>query len=293
MKITPSTFIDTRISKQTGNETIYYCPFCISIKGTEDTKGKLYVNYQKGAYKCYRCGTQGYFHGKARFTIKKKQNEISKQIADTPKSVSEIPQNLTSKLNKKQLAYLEKRIGKYFPIKKYIDIYNILANNNLIFFPIRNKYGNIVSYTQINPKTNMKLNSKGSRYLYGEYELNKDLPYVIVCEGVIDALSYGLGNAVAVQGKPSREQLETLKSYNKEIVIALDRDAIPEIIYKEDSIWRELTASLILYPYGDPNEFTTKELNSFLENRIQYTSLNEVKVKAELLCMNSLRSAYK
>lgn len=51
-------------SRPTGNrsEVRYNCPFCMKVLGKRDDKFKLYVNFDKKTFNCFKCSTKGSLH---------------------------------------------------------------------------------------------------------------------------------------------------------------------------------------------------------------------------------------
>lgn len=112
--------------------------------------------------------------------------------------------------------------------------------NDRIVFPLFNRYGDIVGFNNrllSDPKdkkekkyihsANNEIFQK-SNYLYGMHDINKDLDYIIITEGVMDTIlakQYGLENVVCTLGTSlSDYNIEQIKKLNMRPILAYDCD---------------------------------------------------------------------
>jgi len=228
----------------------------------EDRKLKLGINSRTGIYHCFKTGERGnfvrlyskiekipYYLAEIKLLVKNLDNfnlEVLKNKPNTSPflenvSISSfIPVTLHSHDSKDQLVldawtYLYKRKlfnltdfeSTIYYVSKDKDYNNRLIipfkkNGLIFFFQARALYNQHPKYLTVKSKNSML---KSTNILY-PFSMNEK--YVLICEGPIDAISLQLEgiNATSVMGCYTSEiQMETLKSFNGEIIVGFDNDS--------------------------------------------------------------------
>lgn len=163
---------------------------------------------------------------------------------------------------------------------------------NRLMFPIFNKNGYLIGFggrTLVNSNAKYinsqetSLFDKGSN-LYGMQIASKTRHnYFIVCEGNVDVImlhQFGYNNSVASLGTAlTREHVELLSSYDKDIYLAYDSDGAGKKatdkaikLFKEYGIFPKI---INLAPYKDPDEFLKNLGKEELDKRIENASTCE------------------
>ena len=270
---------------RTGNEYLYYCPFC------KHHKKKLSVNFVKGKYKCWVCDVSG----NIRSLVRKKstyenfqkwkmidgevdlntnlddlfaeQTEAEEEILSLPDKFCTLTDKEQSIPRTKALNYLKKRgiteqdilfwkIGFCFDgdYKDRIVIPSFNTRGNLNYY-----IGRLITGAKFNK---YKLPEASKDIIFNELNLDFDHD-IILTEGVFDAIKAGQ-NAVPLLGSTLREEnklFQKIVSYETPVYMALDPDATK----KENEIIRKLinygveTYKIEIKPYKDAGEMPKEE----------------------------------
>lgn len=174
-------------------------------------------------------------------------------------------------------------LGHNVEVDEYYDMFT-----NRVMFPIWNKDNQVVAFggrTLGNAKSKY-LNSPTtpifSKYtcLYGVNWLNpnKKYPYILCCEGYMDAVSLiqqGIENVVSDLGVAlSRTHINTLKKYTDDIVLMLDGDKAGQTGMKKAIFGTGEVSTLTLPDNLDPDEFIQKYSAEVLVDYIERHTLN-------------------
>lgn len=223
------------------DEIRYYCPECVSRKGTPDTKGKLYVNVKSLKFNCFRCGYKGQI-GRVKVNPDKvydeeKEVEESKLIKELSSVISE-PDIFNLKIpiekvteNENATQYL---LNRGFTCKQ-MEYYDMRVGN------INNEFGRIVIPNQVNklvytdfysartyinqiPKYHNPGKEK-SKIVFNLHRIQEHTP-IIVVEGALTAIAAGY-HAVATLGKTmTKDQAsKILMKHPTVIYVNYDHDA--------------------------------------------------------------------
>ena len=213
------------------------CPFCFTRTGKDDRRKSFSVKEDTGYYHCFRCGTKGRI---------RREGEISRYVApQVEKESSEIslpeeycPLWQEPGLNASVLSdarrYLRGRgLGRamwqkaqigacykgYFQSRIIIPIYE----DNKCFGFVARDYSGQAMRKYLYPMGMNKTELMWNRKILSDITMD----FALVVEGLFDALPY-FERAVALLGKPTRNQVGQLKKASRPIVIALDGDAWEE-----------------------------------------------------------------
>ena len=166
-----------------------------------------------------------------------KQNEIVKAV-DIPAlpddaidifDSNQVTFHKEEKLVKSSIEYAQKRrlfTAVNRPKSLYVSLRDKVHKNRLII-PFYGEAGKVESYQSrsldgdIYPKY---LTKYGEKSLYGENNIDNDIPYIFIFEGPIDAMF--VKNAVAVGGSSMTDKQESFikKCVDKEIIYVYDND---------------------------------------------------------------------
>lgn len=209
------------------NNIIFTCPNC--------NRPKLYVNLGNGMYNCFRCGNKG------KLKIKNTLGEVYKQYYNTVDSAVHKKENEVffviyphESLNSLQIDCLRNR-GltdddiEYYHITSDGDTGRIIIPNYVkgIFtdFYVGWEYRKRL-VTDSNPKylNNDQCTKKGS-LLFNGWRIPKDNNYVVLCEGVFDAITAGKHAVASLGCNLTEKQVQLLiELQSKKIIIAYDGD---------------------------------------------------------------------
>lgn len=192
----------------------YNCPFCLDVRGKEDTDGKLYWSRDKFISFCFKCETTGIL--KTDRNISEVRLEVAlasmmtQLVSRTSEDVilSEIPYNkMFDPINDEGKQYLESRVPIYSELFNKLNFRVTPEVGLAVPCIIDNK---IVSYSLrfYNPTGKMKYYIPvGQKYVYSPNNIiNSDNRYVelTIVEGYFDAIGAmldGHKNPVAIFGK--------------------------------------------------------------------------------------------
>ena len=270
-----------------GDEYRYHCPECIRSKNKKDLKGKLHVNYQKGAFNCFSCGYRGSLkHLASRFGISVSQPAASwnsmtlrgllhsgngsswekqreEALAYDPTLELEYPCDVrVINQTDPHYAYLSHRgVGmdqiNYYKLSVSKDPDSYWADR--IFIPCYHE-DDVVYWTarSINPDAKLKyMTPYGVDKRYYMFNMNnaKQFDSLVITEGAFDAIAVG-SNAVALFGKAASEHHRKvlLESDFTHYTVCLDPDAGKEAY--ELASWldsRGKNVYIVTFPEGlDP-----------------------------------------
>lgn len=270
---------------KTGNEYLYYCPFC------NHHKKKLSLNFAKGKYKCWICDASGNIRKlvrkKGTFESFQKWKTLDGEVdldtnlddlfAEKEEAVEEIfslPEKFISLTAKEQpishtkpLNYLKKRgLTKEDILYWKIGFCYDGEYKNRVVFPSFNPNGELNYYvgrTVTGEKFNkFKMPPASKDIIFNELYLDFDSD-IILTEGIFDAIKAGQ-NAVPLLGSTLKEEnrlFQKIVGYDATVYLALDPDAKKkenEIIKKFINYGIE-TYKIEISPYKDAGEMTKEE----------------------------------
>ena len=252
-------------------EVRYNCPYCVSVKGTPDTKGHLYVNSKTLVYHCYRCDSKGYINKNVKVSQSRVYDEDKdKDIEDTISSINSI---LTDKNEYKLKIPIDKvtssakateyLLNRGFTYKQ-MEYYDIRVGN------LKNEFGRIIipnivsnivytdmysarSYIGQTPKYHNPSEVKKSHIVFNLHRIKDGSPIILV-EGALTAIAAGY-HAVASLGK-------NLSKYQASMIASKK----PSVVF-------------VNYDYGA--EDCSREACKLLKSYMPYTKIMEVLMKDE------------
>lgn len=228
------------------HEVLYTCPKC----GVHGGKKHFSVNYERGKYKCWKCN----FAGSILYLAKYLKIEVKRPPADWSRSIrnvfssykkNQVDETYDNELEleypcdvkpihpaSKAMSYLQAR-GVDWPTATYYRLVESVGDTqwgNRIFIPT------IVNDAQVywvarsmSPTSKRKyltpVDIDKRHYLFNLEEAKKH-DYVVITEGVFDAIAVGV-NAVSLFGKHASEsQIKQLVGANfTNYIVCLDSDA--------------------------------------------------------------------
>jgi len=278
--------------KTTATEYRFNCILCPE----PDTEFHLYVNRIKGVYHCFRCGAKGKLRDladtltldsfakvvKDRVKLVKK-GDSGELVKTLPRSRRIANSNETNPLHRNKIT----KAGLYFKSRGFVA-HEVRFNKlrvcidgvgiycNTVIFPIYNSRKELeyfVCRTMIEGKepkyVNAPWNKEGTTFQ--PWTKHKESPYVVVCEGVFDALKIArVAPSIAILGKEAnKQQIESIVSLNKPILVCLDQDAETyclKLTANIASYYGTLVAPVFLKgKYKDPGEAPSKYLKKEFE----------------------------
>lgn len=289
--------LDAKMAYKSGDETIYYCPYCLEreIKsGVKDPKpdryGKLYINMEKKKGICFRCGI--IIQSKdaslnavdtliANLLQKEKEHETDPNLLP-PIDLKNVPyasevSEAMEYLRGRNPAFSEKNV-KFLDLR-WVETHKIVKRDNEyvrikrtgILVPLKYK-GQYRSY-QIRYVTDDKKQRfhtmSGIKIIYTIGEIPKQSA-ITICEGVFSAIALlclGFPNVVALLGKtPSKLQLSQLKELCPcHINLCLDSPDLNYALLKtlKKNIRTLETWKAWRFPEGDPEDFYKAHRETF------------------------------
>jgi hypothetical protein len=247
--------IEREVPKQSsdGQQLRFNCPFCLSKRGKPDNDYKLYVHIEKRVYHCFKCETSGKLdssYKKEKETlyekVLKKINEWAEKIKNS--KTIKFPDG-TKLLWKEHIAYsyliFHRNIPEFVIDKReiYVNdrmqlvIFPVKEKNKLVFYQGRSYSGKRFFY---NPKYSNK-----RHFIYGLDYIDKNLDFIVLCEGIMSSLS--VPNGLCFFGKDFSDiQIEMLCNFLienvniKKIYIGIDNDFFSKNIYLVLSLYNKL-----------------------------------------------------
>jgi hypothetical protein len=218
------------------------CPACPDRAGKTDRKGSLSVNLVTGWYRCWRCGAEGRVDlpdSMRREGAIGDTYQETLQVMPPPDGFMLLGEEpaLSAEASKLARDYLVRR-GLVDPaIWRAVGIGCCLEGRhaNRVVVPVLAPDGAWLGWVarswfpSSRPYLNapgMRLGAAGALFNGAVLDQQTDAP-VLVVEGVFDALAYW-PDAVAVLGKPTHQQVDTLRVAGRPVVIVLDGDAWEE-----------------------------------------------------------------
>lgn len=260
-------------------ETRYLCPYCEDNKGTPDTQGKLYINWDKRVGFCHRCETRlkddGYVDleiTKSRLKAGRPRKKRKFTLDGWTTAVSENPAVQAYALRRNLTSTVCIKFGLRActtPFKGLV-IPNELSDNLITdFFQVRN----------ISPTATLKyLNLPDvDKPLYGTSRIS-DKKVVVVNEGTLSAIAQSRLSDIgvlALYGKYiSDDQLKELKKLKPDrVYVALDGGFMKSIDKCAKRIVDHIGCEVycILYPWmKDPDDLTVEELTACFQRAVRY-----------------------
>lgn len=266
----------------------YYMTNCPFHKDGQEKKPSCGFHKEKSYAHCFTCGEKrqlgdviAYITNKgalewleeqfevAEIENKRNLNLFKKKEKDNKKDNIDI-----SKYRVFHPYMFERKLTKEV-VRKY-DI-GFDKESNCIVFPNKDENGNILFLARRSIKTKyFNYPSGAEKPIYGLYELKRDFPntnYVIVCESMLDALSFVVAGkpAVALNGLGSYGQIKKLNSLpQRKIILCTDMDE--NGINARERIAKGLTKKMV-YEYNlptgkkDANDCSIEELQNLKEVR--------------------------
>lgn len=248
-------FIPKKTKKTPSGWISFNAPCCDNRGHKKDTRnrGGLNISSDTISYHCFNCGFKCSW--KKSYTLSKKFQNFLKWI-DVPddvinKIILDLLRNKDTDVGTKNQKNSFVKFSKvdlsdeFIPLDednpKHVSIITYMHNRNLKIsdanflvndhINLRNRLiipftynKEIVGYTarSCNNKTPKYITSSQPGFLFGLDKQTTDKSFIILCEGVIDALYI---EGVSLLGSEiSTSQLTLLKSYNKRIIVIPDRD---------------------------------------------------------------------
>lgn len=265
------------------DESLYYCPYCESEKGSPDIRGKLYVNWQKRVGWCHRCETSlrddgyvdlVYVSSKLRAFLSNEKDPVRIFTVDSWTTPVHEDCEAQSYLESRDITpdMIEEfglRASK-FPIRGIVIPNLELKNGTTDYFQIRSlqkwyrpKYSNL-------PEVR--------KPLYRRHALKHGHSCVVINEGTLSAVSQsrieGVG-VLSIYGKYITDiQLESLKDIRPKICyIGLDGGFLKNISSTASRVQKVIGCEVrcILYPWQkDPNDLSEKELRQCWDSALPF-----------------------
>jgi len=266
-------------------------------RGCVATVKQLAIHYQLlYDYDSYRAGvttTEAVLTKLANLGFEQPVGKIS--IQDSWFNFDQFESPLTSKsfFAQKAKTYLNNRRGFSDPLIALYDfrfadagdyagriIIPFTERGELVYFQARS-YLLASTLKVLNPPEGVFIGGK-SEYLYN-FDRARLFPTVVIAEGWASAVSCGL-NGVAINGNAASDiQLEKLLEYWDNYVVVLDNGVEDKTFDLAESLLHrkpKSNVSIVLLPEGDPNDYTFKEMKTFISNAKRYHSVSEIKAEA-------------
>jgi DNA primase len=286
------------------------CPLCGDSKKSKSKK-RFHLDYNGGnsIYHCWNCGESGSFlqiysilkgisiNDAKQALYKYNSNDIIQVLSrkKRDKVINEIEHDnfnyilkdcisisdtteghIQSKYKQYLLDFIKNRC-----LSKKVKLYVAYKGKfqSRIIIPIYDKYDNIIYFQarrlfkEMTKKYDNPTLEKGSIIL-NEYKFDKN-KYIIVTEGLIDALNIG-DNGTSVLGKEITESFlkKILKLTEKGVIIALDNDKVgldSMKLFMKNNKYKKVV-EYFLFP---KNHNKYKDINSYVQEHQQNTSTNE------------------
>lgn len=207
------------------------CPGCYDRVGKVDTKRTMSVS-ERGYYACHRCGLWGWLVDEP-LEAKRGRDDGTVNAVELPEGSYPIWKGKGAAVNQARI-YLSMRLGSQAPVwtqqaQLHIGTQDKWKERILIPFY---RGGRMIGYQgrYIGPKNQVPRYLNCTHMpcvLWNEKAIDSDSPYLLVVEGVFDAIRFQPA-VVACMGKPSDPQIERLYDYKGLLVFALDWDATDE-----------------------------------------------------------------
>jgi DNA primase len=282
------------------SEHYYFCPFC------NHYNPKLAVNINKRAWHCWKCNIKG----KSLVGLLRKLHASREDIAEMEKLVGEY---VVSTPNKRPDETLIKLPDEFVPLwevstdfecaaaKRYLRRRNILEAEiyryqigfcsvgpyaHRIIIPNYDERGLLnyfVARDYFETSSSKYLNPSVSKNVVGfENQINWSYPIILV-EGVFDAMAIKR-NAIPLLGSPEfipkKLQEQIIKRTNKEIYLALDKDALKKTLKFAEKFMKEgLTVYLVKLPIADPSSIGFEQMHKLIQQTSPLTFKDLVQLR--------------
>ena len=264
----------------------YNCPYCLELRGKEDTKAKFYYTPSKRLGHCFKC--ESYIRDESvperselmelvqkRMDFDLPEEEVEEEFQDRELMLA-LDWTVEVDHNPEVKEYLESR----GVTKELIDRYNLRACSKPVTGVVFPNFveGNFTDYLQvrdINPDTDMKYINlpKLEKPLYGVGSLG-NRKKAFICEGVLSAISASRLDSYAglcTFGKSIKKAhlLDLGKLPVEAYYLSYDGGELSSILSAAKSL-KESTGKLLyitLLPYGkDPNDLSTDDWADVVES---------------------------
>jgi len=284
-------FDDLKPTKRVGQFTMN-CPFCISVKGTPDTKRKLGINTVIGKYNCFRCGTHGSISDLSElnfFTesktpqpivdkLRSRLNKSKDRITNSIELVNEVNLDKCAwKLTKEKTPFAYSYIKSRGFSDDEIEKYNLYVGHSFfdgeklistwsgrILFPVYYR-GQLEGFIgrSINGAEPKYLNTQLSRSTL-VYNLESVHGQAVVCEGIISSIAASRHIQVPCVGTFGKHitdfQLDRIRAVAGEVFFALDGDVDEAML--SDIYSRALSRGFVVWHVPLPNDKDPDDLGS-------------------------------
>ena len=284
----------TDYKETSGDEIRYDCPYCPEVRGKPDGDYKFYVNTKTLQYICFKCETKGkltlddelsdYINSdKDIFEQVKEFLNLDKDEQEKEEDGEEffkIPVEsalsretardylLGRGLTEDDIRYYSIRLGN---ISKRDFFGRVIIPNRIINAVYTDMY---VARAYIESEEKRKRydnpsNSKSSEVVFNLHRIKDNPDKVIICEGVISAISAGR-DAVALYGKyASDEQIKQIIDKKPDrVYVALDGDARKEskdLCSRIKKLYKGEVYCVLLPDEKDPNDLGHQKFQEYLQ----------------------------
>lgn len=218
----------------TVNHITYNCPFCEVKRSKVDKAHKLYVNYVKLKFFCFKCGSRG--------SIAKLDSSygVYDELLDYDKSFDEtdidddnmfyLP-NVSIRKDTIAYDYLESRnitddMIDYYNIRLGVgDMFGRVVIPNEIYSKIWTDMYSGRAYIDIEPKYRNPDNAKKTDSVFNLHNISESIERLFIVEGAITSIHAGKDSVAIYGAYPSNLQVNKIVSKNaKEYYVVLDND---------------------------------------------------------------------
>lgn len=294
-----ATYGDSYLSSASSYEMQYNCPYCESVRGKSDDDHKLYINSNKGVFRCFKCETKGYIDSKDIKYFRNKINNLDTILSDFIKfESSEI-----TKYHIPSMSAVDHEVYRSYLINRGftdddIRFYDIRCGSSILkFYPYRVVVPNIIELSDRN-RTDMLVarsiiptekfrykNPPGSaskKSVFNLHRIPDNNDRICIAEGVFSSMSIGR-DSVATYGKMSSiEQCKMIaKKSPKRIYIVYDfgaEDSASKLAKNLRNI--ALKSEIFITPLtseADPNDLGHDEINRLIEDTsVKYNQFYDI-----------------
>lgn len=288
---------------RSGSEEIYYCPYCIEIRGKPDDEGKLYFNRKKGIGFCQKCEVVVHDGTITTISIEAERYLSRRNVVEaSQESVIDLSWTLAVSDVPEVARYLQKRRIN----SRSIERHGIRACRDPflgVVLPdkdLGDLRTNFIQVRDIRDSTRVKYRgvSSTSKALYGASR-TEGCSIGLVAEGVFSCISGSRidPNRIAslcTYGKSIKsDQLEIMKTLTHldEFILAYDGGYVGAIYKTASQMIQQLPShkiSIAFLPVGkDPNDVDDCELYEILTNRV---TVDAPKLRIVMSMYNSSKS---
>jgi len=257
-------------------EVRYICPFCKERKGTPDIKGHFYVNLKEGLFHCFRCDasikTTGYFLESHTFKRPTKKPLDTIKILKRPRWYSSLTES-----KKGFFPYYNRYAKSRGVTKEDIERYDIGFTTDLedplfgrLIFCHFDRLA-ILDFLQgrwvlEDIPTSYKYLSSGDKPLFKSFE--GKVKCGLIVEGIFDLIRASkfiptaalLGHSIS-----AKQKKEIGESFSEKVILALDADAVEEIIPCMKMFIEDIEVQPVFLPKKDLSEMENGEVEKFIK----------------------------